>query len=474
PAFERVTGYRRAEVMGNNPRILKSGRHDSAFYHGLWETLINGGAWSRNIFNKRKDGKLYEAESVISPVRDGAGNVVNYVAVQRDVTHERQLEEQLRHAQKMEAVGRLAGGIAHDFNNLLTIIAGYGQLVADQMDEKDPLAGHVGEIRKAADRAASLTRQLLAFGRRQVLAPRVLDLNAVVSDTEKMLRRLIGEDIELVASRGGNLGRVRADPGQLEQVLLNLAVNARDAMPRGGRLTLETANVELGEDYAASHYPVKPGRYVLLAVSDTGTGMDAETLSHIFEPFFTTKEQGKGTGLGLATVFGIVKQSEGHVTAYSEPGQGSTFKIYLPRVGEETGPAELKTGRPASLPRGEETILLVEDEGALRSMVRGVLQSHGYKVLEARNGEDALSVCEQLKGRIHLLLTDVIMPEMSGPQLADRLAVFHRDMKILYISGYTDEGIIHHGILDAGTNFLQKPFTPEALVRKVREVLGNS
>ena len=474
PAFERVTGYRRAEVMGKNPRILKSGRHDDEFYRQLWKTIVGGGVWSGFLFNKRKDDSIYEAESLISPVRDGAGFVVNYVAVQRDVTHQRLLEAQLRQSQKMEAVGRLAGGIAHDFNNLLTIITGYSQLVADQMDEKHPLAGHVAEIRKASDRAASLTRQLLAFGRRQVLAPQVLDLNGVVSNVEKMLRRLIGEDVELVAFPGANLGRVKADPGQIEQVLLNLAVNARDAMPTGGKLTIETSNVELGEDYAASHYPMKPGRFVLMAVSDTGTGMNAETLSHLFEPFFTTKEQGKGTGLGLATVFGIVQQSGGHITVYSEPGQGSTFKIYLPRVAEDTVSAGSGEALPGSLPRGAETILLVEDESALRSMVRGILESHGYKVLEARNGEDALVVCEQHKGPIQLLLTDVIMPEMNGPQLAERLAVFHRSMKILYISGYTDEGIIHHGILDAGTNFLQKPFTPDALIRKVREVIGNS
>ncbi len=472
PAFERVTGYRRAEVMGKNPRILKSGRHDAEFYRQLWGTIVGGGAWSGFVHNKRKDGTVYEAESLISPVRDGTGLVVNYVAVQRDVTHERLLEAQLRQAQKMEAVGRLAGGIAHDFNNLLTIIAGYSQLALDQLGGREPLTGHVAEIRKASDRAASLTRQLLAFGRRQVLAAQVLNLNAVVANTEKMLRRLIGEDIELVASLDEELGYVKADPGQIEQVIFNLAVNARDAMPAGGRLTIETANLELGEDYAASHYPVKPGPYVMVAVSDTGSGMDAETLTHIFEPFFTTKEQGKGTGLGLAMVFGIVQQSGGHIAVYSEPGQGSTFKIYLPRVEKADATAASKADRPASLPRGAETVLLVEDEAALRSMVRGVLESHGYKVLEARSGEDALVVCEQHKGPIHLLLTDVIMPEMSGPRLADHLAPFHRDVKVLYISGYTDEGIIHHGILDSGTNFLQKPFTPETLIRKVREVIA--
>ncbi len=474
PAFERITGYRRAEVMGKNPRILKSGRHDAEFYGQMWKTIGGGGTWSGFLLNKRKDGKIYEAESLISPVRDGAGVVVNYVAVQRDVTHERLLEAQLRQSQKMEAVGRLAGGIAHDFNNLLTIITGYSQLLADQVAQDEALAGHVAEIRKASDRAASLTRQLLAFARRQVLAPQVIDLNGVCSNMEKMLRRLIGEDVDLVSSPGANLGRVKADPGQIEQVLLNLAVNARDAMPGGGKLTIETSNVEMGEDYAASHYPAKAGRYVLMAVSDTGTGMDAETLSHIFEPFFTTKEQGKGTGLGLSTVFGIVQQSGGYITVYSEPGQGSAFKIYLPRIAEDNVSAGSEGASPDSLPRGAETILLVEDESALRSMVRGLLESHGYKVLEARNGEDALIICDQHKGPIQLLLTDVIMPEMNGPQLAERLAVFHRDMKILYVSGYTDEGIIHHGILDAGTNFLQKPFTPDALIRKVREVIGQA
>jgi len=416
----------------------------------------------------RKDGTTIYADITTAPVViDGKDYNVGFF---NDVTERKQLQEQLREAQKMEAVGRLAGGIAHDFNNLLTIINGYGQLVLDRLGSRDPLRGQVEEIKKAGERATALTRQLLAFSRRQVLAPQVLDLNEVVANIDKMLRRLIGEDIDLVTVLGANLGRVKADPGQIEQVILNLAVNARDAMPHGGKLTLETANAELDAGYAQGHFAVQPGQYVRLAVSDTGHGMDAETQSHIFEPFFTTKEQGKGTGLGLAMVYGIVKQSGGHIWVYSETGLGTTFKIYLPQVSEAVAVPETRT--PLIAPgRGTETILLVEDEVAVRLLARGVLESHGYKVLEARHGEDALLICEQYKGPIHLLLTDVVMPQMNGPELAEHLAPFHREMKVLYMSGYTDNATVHHGVLNSGTAFLQKPFIPEALARKVREVL---
>ncbi len=470
PAFERLTGYQRGEVTGKNPRILKSGKQDRKFYQRLWDTLLRGEVWSGCFHNQRKDGTLYEAEAVISPVRNAAGRVVNYVAVQRDVTRERQLEEQLRQAQKMEAIGRLAGGIAHDFNNLLTIINGYGQLLMERASGEEPLSSQLSEIRKAADRAASLTRQLLAFSRRQVLAPRVLDLNGVVAGMGKMLRRLIGEDIHLLAGLDPELGRVKADLGQIEQVILNLAVNARDAMPQGGKLTIETSNAYLDEAYSREHFNVKAGRYVMLAVGDNGCGMDAETQSHIFEPFFTTKEVGKGTGLGLAMVYGIVKQSGGYIWVYSELGQGTMFKIYLPRV--EGVPKEARAlETPAARAQRGETILLVEDEGALRVMVCGVLESRGYRVVEARNGTEALVVGEQHEGPIHLLVTDVVMPEISGPKLAERLAVLHREMKVLYMSGYTDEAIVHHGMLDTGAAFLQKPFAPDELARKAREVL---
>jgi two-component system cell cycle sensor histidine kinase/response regulator CckA len=469
PAFETVTGYRRQEVIGQNPRILKSGKQDAQFYRTLWGTLTRGDAWTGRFTNRRKDGALYEAEAVISPVRDGAGRIVNFVAVQRDITRERQLEEQVRQSQRIEAVGRLAGGVAHDFNNLLTIISGYSDLLLDRLGPEHPQRSHVNEIRKAADRAASLTRQLLAFSRRQVLTPQVVDLNSVIANLHNMLRRLIGEDIELLHIPGANLGLVRVDPGQIEQVILNLIVNARDAMPQGGKITIETGNAVLDEGYAGGHFPIKSGPYVGLAVSDTGCGMAPEVQAHIFEPFFTTKEQGKGTGLGLAMVYGIVKQSGGYIWVYSEVERGTTFKIHLPRVELNLEPVEAP--RRAVGRTGTETILLVEDEASVRSLVCGVLEQGGYKVLLARNGEDALVVSEQHKGPIHLLLTDVVMPEMGGPALADHLRPFHRTMKILYMSGYTDDAIVRHGVLGSSAAFLQKPFTPDVLAQKVREVL---
>ncbi len=381
-----------------------------------------------------------------------------------------QAQDQLRQAQKMEAVGRLAGGVAHDFNNLLTAIMGYSDLLMSGLAEGDPRRGDLEQIKHAADRAASLTRQLLAFSRRQVLQPRVLDLNAVVGSIEKMLQRLIGEDIDLVTVLDPALGRVKADPGQLEQILMNLAVNARDAMPQGGKLTIETTNVELDGAYAGQHVAVRPGSYVMMAVSDTGCGMDAETRSHLFEPFFTTKEVGKGTGLGLATVYGIVKQSGGSIWAYSEPGRGATFKIYLPRFEESAG-AQVVVAPPAKSVGGSETILLVEDDEAVRSLAGDVLQRHGYTVLEARHGAEALVISERHAGPIALMLTDVVMPGKRGHEVAGQLAAGRPDMKVLYMSGYTDNGIVHQGVLDAGMAFLAKPFTPSALARKVREVL---
>ncbi|MFB3923148.1 MAG: PAS domain S-box protein [Terriglobia bacterium] len=473
PAFERVTGYSRAEALGQNPRILKSGKQNEDFYKELWKTLARGDVWIGRFTNRRKDGTTYEAEAVLSPVRDMAARIVNYVAVERDVTRERQLEEQVRQSQKIEAVGRLAGGVAHDFNNLLTIISGYSDLLLTRLDTEDPSRGHVTEIKKAADRAASLTRQLLAFSRRQVLAPQVLDLNHVVVNIHKMLRRLIGEDIDLVMVPAPDLGRVRVDPGQIEQVLLNLVVNARDAMPHGGKIVIETANVELNDRYAGGHFPVNAGPYVMLAVSDTGCGMDAETQSHIFEPFFTTKEQGKGTGLGLAMVYGIVKQSEGYIWVYSEMGQGTTFKIYFPSVAAEPPqPEAAKVTRGHA--RGAETILLVEDESSLRSLVRGLLEGIGYTVLEAPDAEKAIRSSEEYDGPIHMLLTDVVMPGMSGPELSQQLAVSRKDMKVLYMSGYADDAIVQHGILSSNAAYLQKPFTPEGLAQKIREVLDTA
>ncbi len=381
-----------------------------------------------------------------------------------------QTQGQLAQAQKMEAIGQLAGGVAHDFNNLLTVIAGRSHLALEQLPADHPLRRHIDLIRTTTDRAAALTRQLLAFSRKQVLEPTVLDLNALVAGLVPMLQRLIGEHIELTTAPTEPLGRVRADRSQLEQVILNLAVNARDAMPQGGALTVETANADLDEAYAKGHPGATPGAFVMLAVADTGHGMDADTQARIFEPFFTTKAQGKGTGLGLATVFGIVKQSGGNIWVYSEPGHGTTFKVYLPRV-EEALDSAAPAPATAVLPRGSETVLLVEDDDEVRSLAHETLQSGGYTVIPAANPNEALRLAADGSRPIHLLVTDVVLPQLSGRGLADRLSADHRELRILYMSGYTDEAIVRHGVLDAGTAFLQKPFTPYALLAKIREVL---
>ncbi len=390
------------------------------------------------------------------------------------MTERRQLEAQLRQSQKqkMEAIGRLAGGVAHDFNNLLTAINGWGEILLQELPPDDYRRQFAEEITRAGERAAELTRQLLAFGRRQVLAPKVLDLNATVTGMHKMLTRLIGENIQLVTELDPNLGRVKADPGQLEQVIMNLCVNARDAMPAGGTLAITTSNVVVSDHapYPGRPGNLKPGAYVMLAISDTGIGMDAETQARLFEPFFTTKAQGEGTGLGLATVYGIITQSGGHIDVQSRPGHGTTFRIYLPQVAT---PAEQQVARPqAEDPaRGTETILLVEDEDGVRALARGALERHGYTIIEACDGEDALARYVRHTGRVALLLTDIIMPRMSGPDLAQRIQAMQPDIRVLYISGYTDSTLVHESVATESVAFLQKPFTPDALARKVREVL---
>jgi two-component system cell cycle sensor histidine kinase/response regulator CckA len=469
PALAQMLGYENASgtlaINTDDVYVDPEGRKK-------WQARMDESGLVRDFETqaRRRDGTLIWLRDSARVVRDAQSNVLYYEGILEDITERKQLEEQLRQSQKMEAVGRLAGGVAHDFNNLLTIISGYSDLLLDTLPGQERSRAHVEEIRKAGTRAATLTRQLLAFSRSQVLAPQVLDLNAVVTNVDKMLRRLIGEDVDLVAILGEKLGSVRADPGQIEQVIMNLAVNARDAMPQGGKLTIETSNASLDAAYARTHATVVPGEYVMLAVSDTGIGMDAHTQAHIFEPFFTTKEKGKGTGLGLATVYGIIKQSGGYIWVYSEPGMGATFKIYLPRV-EKSSP-EAGGGKAAESPaKGHETILLVEDEPALRAMVRSVLESKGYKVLEARHGEDALVVTELHRGPIDLLLTDVVMPGMSGRELAEHLVSANPKTKVLYMSGYTDDAIVHHGVLGSDMAFLQKPFSPDSVVRKVREVL---
>ena len=403
-------------------------------------------------------------------------SVANQLAlgIERKVKEEalRKSEDQLRQSQKMDAIGQLAGGVAHDFNNLLTIILGYGDLLLARLRADAQALSFVTEIKKAGERAASLTHQLLAFSRKQLLDSKILDLNTIVSETDKMLGRLIGNDITLTTVLDPNLKLVKADPGQVGQVLLNLAVNARDAMPQGGQLTIETSNAYLNDTYAQAHPEVQPGEHVLLAVSDTGCGMDAATKSRIFEPFFTTKELGKGTGLGLSTVFGIVKQSEGHISVDSEPGRGTAFKIYLPCHKEATVRAIGPSLALSQAPRGgKETILLVEDEDAVRNLSRQVLQSNGYEVLEASGAATALRVCEDYPMAIDLLVSDVVMPEMSGRQLAERLNGLRPEMKVMYMSGYTNDAVVRHGVQAAETAFLQKPFTSHALAQKVRAVL---
>ncbi|MBE7470085.1 MAG: response regulator [Anaerolineales bacterium] len=470
PAFERITGYSRAEAMGQNPRILKSGKHEDAYYQEMWATISTGGVWRGRIVNRRKDGSLYTEEETITPVRDENGVIVNYVGVKHDVTREQQLEEQYRQAQKMEAVGRLTAGIAHDFNNILTVINGFSALIKTEIPPDSSLHESLDKIIDSGGRAANLTRQLLAFSRKQHVEPKVLYLNMVVTEMSKMLHRIIGEDIALETKLVPDLWPVKIDPSQIDQVILNLVVNARDAMPQGGKLTIETANVNLDQSYTRQHADVAPGDYVMLAVSDNGIGMADDVKQHIFEPFFTTKEMGRGTGLGLATVFGIIKQSGGHIWVYSELNYGTIFKIYLPRLlraghqPEQVSPVRRLSG-------GGETILLVEDEPAVRELAVKVLRRQGYLVLEAANGKEALQLAQAHQGQIHLLLTDVIMPNMNGKTLAEAVTKLYPQTKILFSSGYTDNVMMQFDLMNSEVMFISKPFSPTTLTHKVRDAL---
>ncbi len=418
----------------------------------------------------RKDGSVIFADiQTTSAVIDGLECNVGFFT---DVTKRMQIEEQFRQAQKMEAIGTLAGGVAHDFNNILTTIIGYADLMLMTVETDKPLTEEIEEIKLAGERAAALTRQLLAFSRKQIVQPKILDLNKLLTGIEKMLVRLIGEDIEILIIPKSDLWKIEIDPGQMEQVIMNLVVNAKDAMPNGGKLTIETVNMDLGENYFTDHGIVEkhPGSYVVLTVSDTGIGMDKEAQERIFDPFYTTKEKGKGTGLGLSTIYGIVKQNNGFIWVYSEPGQGSTFKVYLPKVkGDVKG--EEKERTPVIKLAGFETVLIVEDDDSLRKLTQKSLQPHGYRILVAENGEDALRVSKEHEGTIDLLITDVVMPRMGGKEVAERLQPLHPQMKIIYMSGYTDDSIVHRGVLAPGLNFLEKPFSPAGLARKVREVL---
>jgi PAS domain S-box-containing protein len=472
PAFSEITGYTRVEALGQTPRILKSGKQDQEFYRDLWETLVAGKPWHGELINRRKDGSFYNEEMSVAPVKDKQGKVTHFIATKEDITERRALELQLQQATKMEAVGRLAGGVAHDFNNLLTVINGYSEILQSRLSSDPTAVEYVREIYHAGESAASLTRQLLAFSRRQVMAPRILDLNGSVTALEKMLRRLIGEHIGLQTNLDPDLAMIKADPGQIEQVIINLAVNARDAIDAGGDISIETRNVELDENYARKHPEAAAGRHVMLAVTDTGRGMAPETIERIFEPFFTTKELGKGTGLGLATVYGIVKQSGGSIYVYSELGQGTVFKVYFPVAGETSSEAEPAV-RLAQAHVGTETILLIEDEEGVRSLVTVALRSAGYTVLEAADPDAALELCSRREVKIDLILSDVVMPKMSGPAVAERAAKLRPGVKVLFMSGYTDDSIVRHGLMEQNMPFIQKPFTPDGLRKKIREVLGS-
>ncbi len=468
PEFETVTGYSKKEAIGRTPRLLKSGEQDADFYEDLWRTISGGNTWSGRLVNKKKDGTLYTEEATISPVLNPSGEIISYVAVKRDVTKELKLVEQFRQAQKMEAIGRLAGGVAHDFNNMLSVILGYGDRLLGELRETDPRRESVHQIMAAGERSADLTRQLLAFSRKQALKPQVLNLNDVITDLNRMLHRLIGEDIELTTRLADDLYRVRVDPVQVEQVVMNLAVNARDAMPDGGKLLIETANVELDAEYVEDHCGVAPGQYVLVAVTDTGCGMEAETVSRIFEPFFTTKGLGRGTGLGLSTVYGIVRQSGGTVWVYSEPGHGTTFKIYFPRT---RGPATARRPAPKAekaVERPGARILVVEDEPVLLKLLKEILVGEGYDVSAAGNPDDAIEIVETRGYCPDILITDVVLPKMNGRKLADRIKKTCPDTRVLYMSGYTDNVVVHHGILDPGIPFLEKPIS----VSKIKSVVA--
>ncbi len=473
--FGTVFGYAREEVLGRTSLELGLYADPNDRQRMLTELRASGRVRDLEVLARRKGGDIIPALLSVSEL--GSGDPPLILGVIRDVSEQkrtgealRSLEEQVRQAQRLEAVGRLAGGVAHDFNNILQAISGNTELLLDDIRANDPRRAELEEIRGAAQRATALTRQLLAFSRKQVLQPRVLDLNDVAQGLEKMLQRLIGEDVTLVFTPGPDLGSVKADPGQIEQVILNLAVNARDAMPDGGQLTIETANVDLDQAYAALHPGVVPGPYVLIAVSDAGIGMDAETRSHIFEPFFTTKEVGKGTGLGLAMVHGIVKQSGGHIAVYSEPGRGSTFKIFMPRVAQAAASPDVGPARPRTA-GGHETVLIAEDDRAVREVVAETLAQRGYAVLRASDSQMALELARSAAGGVDLLLTDIVMPGMTGRELAQALAVEHPGLRVLYMSGYTDDAVVRHGVLEEGVPFLQKPFTTDALALKVREVL---
>lgn len=469
-SFIQTYGYTKEELIGQSINKFHPSEKPRQIFKPIIEKSLKD-SWEGELTAKRKSGESFSIYIRTSPVVDDEGKPIVIVCVARDITEKKQLEEQLRQSQKMEAIGQLAGGIAHDFNNLLTVIEGYTELLFSNISESDPAQNFVRQIKKAADRATALTGQLLAFSRRQILQPKVLNLNTLVSDMSIMLKRLIGEDVALTTLLNPDIGSIKADRSQMEQVLMNLAVNARDALPEGGALSVETREVALDSAMYERHQSgIQKGSYVQLSVSDNGVGMDQETKERVFEPFFTTKETAKGTGLGLATVYGIIKQSGGHIWVYSEKGKGTTFKIYLPVVRRKVEKSEKQETGRGNL-RGHETLLVVEDEFMVRELVCDTLRSSGYKILEAANGKEAIKVYTQNKQKIDLVLTDVIMPEMSGRKLIETLTKSHPDIVALYMSGYTDDAIIKHGVLEPGMAYIQKPFSPNGLIQKVKSVL---
>ena len=469
PSFERMTGYTAQEVIGRNCRFLQGKDTDLITISKMYKAIKEEKNCVVEITNYRKDGTAFSNELSISPVFDDNGKLTHFVGVQTDVTERRKLEEMLRQSQKMEAIGHLASGIAHDFNNILTVINGYSQLLlgSPQIDVDSKKLIQI--IKDAGERSAALTSKLLTFGRKQMMTPHVIDINDTINHMDEMLRRIIGEHVTLSLALGTGIDRVLVDPSQLDQIVLNLAVNARDAMPDGGKITIETANKAVDESYIKIHPYAKIGNYVMISVTDTGVGMTPEVRKHIFEPFFTTKDQSKGTGLGLSVVYGAVKQSEGFIEVYSEPDHGACFKIYLPSV--EDKQVTDRSLHEGSIPKGTETVLLVEDEDALRELARHILDSYGYNVLVAANGEEALKIFNQQQDKIDLLLTDVVMPGMGGRKLSEQIAAARPTIKTIYMSGYTDDAIVRHGILHDNVNFLQKPFSPQDLAHKVYEVL---
>ncbi len=471
PEFTELTGYSYKEVIGKNPRILKSGEHSPEFYKELWDTITSGKVWHGEFHNKKKNGDLYWDYASISPIKNEKGKITHFLGVMENITERKSLEGQLQHAQKMEAIGRFAGGIAHDFNNMMTAVIGFSDYLISQFKEGDSTRSIIEQIKNAGNRAASLTHQLLAFSRKQVMETQLIDINTIITDMEQMLKRLLGEDIDLQKSLNTKFALVKADQSQIEQIIMNLVVNARDAMPDGGKLIIETSKTELDEDYCQKWIDIQPSKYIVLTISDNGCGMDKDTQAHIFEPFFTTKEFGKGTGLGLSTVYGIVKQNNGYIHVYSEPDKGTTLKIYFPSTIEDKVDIGINQEASQESLKGSQTVLVVEDEELVRQITSTTLKDNGYTVLEASNSKEALPICENYPGKIHLLITDVVMPGMQGPSLAKKILSIHPEIGVLFMSGYTDKAAEQLELLDHESHFLEKPFTPKKLLSKIKEIL---